>query len=337
MVHHKVVQNMTLEEMMMELLSGCFNFRFQGGGSVRGDGGSMVWLGRSKVNKTRLSSSMIILTADETETGETGYRCYRTTRRSLPWRRRWNHYPRPDGTMSWSAPDKSLPMTWFCSVCTSLLIFSHPQFVYVHVCLPKGIFLTLFLYPLSNLVPLSLHFAPVHDSSSIPITRSSLSNHKIFILIFFAFLFICSLSPEWVIRGIRKPDRFIMIAPLGWWAAHSLSWHSDLWPRHLAIDIFHDHRSILSKLEEHSLERLVSHSHRLRTAEFYRCSTISMDSMARCTRCTLCTRCTKVPKYSQRLKGSESPPRERRRVSPRPAPQKANWESFWSCAWKMIA
>ena len=30
-----------------------------------------------------------------------------------------------------------------------------------------------------------------------------------------------------------------------------------------------------------------------------------------------------VPKYSQRLKGSESPPRERRRVSPRPAPQKA--------------
>ena len=39
-----------------------------------------------------------------------------------------------------------------------------------------------------------------------------------------------------------------------------------------------------------------------------------------------------VPKYSQRLKGSESPPRERRRVSPRPAPQKApGWTSCEAC------
>ena len=61
---------------------------------------------------------------------------------------------------------------------------------------------------------------------------------------------------------------------------------------------------------------LVSHSPRLTTVEFSR---ISMDSVAHC---------PKVPKYSQRLKGSESPPRERRRVSPRPAPQKANCGSF---------
>ena len=129
----QVIQNMTREETMMEPPSGCFNFRFQGAFDLENQ-------------KDRLWSSMIILTADKTETGETGYLHEDKEKPSMeetmkPLSQAWW-----DHVSSWQVVAHDLII--------SLLIFPHRMSSDFDVCLLKGIVLTLFSIPLVHPCPI---------------------------------------------------------------------------------------------------------------------------------------------------------------------------------------